>query len=1092
MVIYNALSRKEYERIFTCNTAKEIWKTLLITHQSNSQVKDNKIDLLVQEYEQFVISKDESIDSAFARFNTIITSLKALDEGYSSKNFVRKFLRALHPKWREKVVAIEESKDLTSLSLDELIGNLKVHKMIIKKDFKIVKEKVKRKYLALKAKKESSDEECSTSRSKDEEHAMTVRDFKKFFKRRGRFVRQPRNDKKKLQRSRDNKNGKSDRKCFRCGEPNHLIGECPKPSKDKNQRAFVGDMHGVDLEPDEWIKDSGCSKRMTGNQNLFSSYKAYNGDNVIFGSNLCGNIIGKGQICDNKCRVTFSEHDSEITKDGKVIDRGYSQNSKGYIILYKHIRKVKESLSVTFDETPPPSKTSPLVDDDLDEEEEIKVTEKKNLENDIVDETLEIDEIVNIKESRNHPLENVIGNLNQINLRSQAQNQRTKWVFINKLDENGIVSRNKATLVAQGYNQQEGIDYDETYASVARLESIRILLAYACVLDFKLFQMDVKSAFLNGFINEEVYVAQPPGFIDYEKPDHVYKIKKALYDLKQAPKGQVTSIRHEEEINVHDYQAITREIEPTLKPLEEIIRENVFCLGCMIRSSTKELFSPLENLEQKFRSRRRLFDTPNLIESNSPEFDHIFDIKEQSEEKVREIMTETMEQYMSKTRENYGSGVTRPTINQDTPFELKMQFLKELRGNTFSGSKHEDTNEHIEKVLEIVDLFHILKVNQDQIMLRAFPVSLTRAASRWLRNYPSGSRLFYNGLDFSTRQILDSKGAIPFKTFADAKIAIQEMAKYSQKWLNGTSSRTKITETSDGLAAIQAQLNNLGREIKKVNEKVAAGPGFYQRNNGNSSYPARRETMEESLSKFMTESAKRHEENSNINKEIRASTDAAIINQGASIKTLVLQIGQMSKVLQERGFGSLPSSTETNPKDQVKSILTATADLSEIRRMETSPYAISVPQHRYLFPKKVPFPSKYGVTCEDEAKTRNSETKTKTFEENSYLLLYTVSNKEDTAYQRQLITRIHTILLGLPEDIYAVVNSYKTAQEIWLRVQQMMKGSDIGIPEKKAKLFNEWERFTSNEGESIESYYHRFLKLMNDLKRNKHFSEKIA
>nr|GFA36112.1 reverse transcriptase [Tanacetum cinerariifolium] len=87
---------------------------------------------------------------------------------------------------------------------------------------------------------------------------------------------------------------------------------------------------------------------------------------------------------------------------------------------------------------------------------------------------------------------------------------------------------------------------------------------------------------------------------------------------------------------------------------------------------------------------------------------------------------------------------------------------------------------------------------------------------------------------------------------------------------------------------------------------------------------------------------------------------------------------------------------------------------------------------------------------------------------------------------------IQTILLGLPKDIYVVVDSCETAQEIWLRVQQIMKGSDIGIQEKKAKLFNEWERFTFNEGESIESYYHRFLKLINDLKRNKHFPEKIA
>nr|GEW11333.1 hypothetical protein [Tanacetum cinerariifolium] len=127
---------------------------------------------------------------------------------YSSKNYVRKFLRALHLKWRVNFMAIEESKDLTSLSLDELIGNLKVHEMIIKKDSEIVKAKAKRKSIALKAKKESSDEECSTSGSKDEKYAMAVRDFKNFFKRRGRFVRPPRNDKKTFQTSHDDKNGK--------------------------------------------------------------------------------------------------------------------------------------------------------------------------------------------------------------------------------------------------------------------------------------------------------------------------------------------------------------------------------------------------------------------------------------------------------------------------------------------------------------------------------------------------------------------------------------------------------------------------------------------------------------------------------------------------------------------------------------------------------------------------------------------------------------------------------------------------------------------------------------------------------------------
>nr|GEW92234.1 hypothetical protein [Tanacetum cinerariifolium] len=224
---------------------------------------------------------------------------------------------------------------LNVISLDELIGNLKVHEMIIKKDYKIVKAKVKRKSLALKAKKESSNEECSTSESKDKEYAMAVRDFKKFFKRR-----------------------------------------------DKNQRAFVGvSWSDSSEEDDEKVKNETCLIAQASSEIL---------------KLLHMDLFGPSAI------------------------RSYEGNRYTLVIVDDYSRKVEESLNVTFNETPPPSKTSPLVDDDLDEEEAIKVTEK-NLENDIEDETLEIDEIVNIKESRNHPLENVVGNLNQRTLRSQAQ-----------------------------------------------------------------------------------------------------------------------------------------------------------------------------------------------------------------------------------------------------------------------------------------------------------------------------------------------------------------------------------------------------------------------------------------------------------------------------------------------------------------------------------------------------------------------------------------------------------------------------------------------------------------------------------------------
>ncbi|GJR77898.1 hypothetical protein Tco_0090263 [Tanacetum coccineum] len=381
----------------------------------------------------------------------------------------------------------------------------------------------------------------------------------------------------------------------------------------------------------------------------------------------------------------------------------------------------------------------------------------------------------------------------------------------------------------------------------------------------------------------------------------------------------------------------------------------------MTRSSTNELFKPFKDPKRDFRSSRKHFKTLSLDELRSPDF-NLFSDQEYSEEEVAKTMAETMEQYMRKTRPDYGSRVVRPKIEDIDNFELKGQFLKELRTNTLSGSDYEDANEHV---------------------LLALPMSLTGAASRWQRNEPTISIttwdglktkflnkycpparttkkmeeinnfqqepdenlyqawerfkellmkcpqhyltkmhdviLFYNGLGIPPRQILDSRGAIPSKTTTDAKVAIQESAEYSQKWHNGTSRSRRPYYTKDcpfkeeGKTLDEAYYTQFGGPFQGGGYRAAA-PRFYQRNNANPSYQERRQSMEDTLSKFMSESAKRNEENSNLIKEIRALTDVAIQNQGASIKTLEIPIGQMSKVLQERGFGSLPSSTEANPR----------------------------------------------------------------------------------------------------------------------------------------------------------------------------------
>nr|GEX12745.1 hypothetical protein [Tanacetum cinerariifolium] len=226
-------------------------------------------------------------------------------------------------------------------------------------------------------------------------------------------------------------------------------------------------------------------------------------------------------------------------------------------------------------------------------------------------------------------------------------------------------------------------------------------------------------------------------------------------------------------------------------------------------------------------------------------------------------MTEpTMEEYMTKTREDYGSWIAR------LKFKPKGQFLKELRDNTFSGSENKDANEHIERVLEIVDLFTTAVVTQDQLMLRVFPISLTGAASRWLRNEPTGS--------ITNWEILKGK-------FLSKYCPPSRTAKRMEEINNFQQEPDETLYQEEGKTLEEAYYTQFGVPFPNAERYRAVASGFYQIDNENPSYQKRRQTMEESLSKFMTKSAKRHDGKSFLIKEIRASTDAAIKNQRASI-----------------------------------------------------------------------------------------------------------------------------------------------------------------------------------------------------------------
>ncbi|GKF08518.1 zf-CCHC domain-containing protein [Tanacetum coccineum] len=251
---------------------------------------------------------------------------------------VRKFLTALHTKWRAKVIVIKESKDLSSLALDELIGNLKVHEVVMEKNFEIYRGKKERvKSIALKAKKESSDDETSTSKSDVKEYAIAVKNFRKFFRRKGKFVRQPREEKKSF-RQRDKKKGKSERKCFRCGDPNHLICDCPKPSRNKDQKAFIGgSWNDSENDAEDKTNNETCLMAQSSNEVTLNSFCYSDNASSLDNDNM--------QIeYDSLCEISL-----KIINNNKILKTKRDLLDKEILELYKKIKKLERSKEIEIE-----------------------------------------------------------------------------------------------------------------------------------------------------------------------------------------------------------------------------------------------------------------------------------------------------------------------------------------------------------------------------------------------------------------------------------------------------------------------------------------------------------------------------------------------------------------------------------------------------------------------------------------------------------------------------------------------------------------------------------------------------------------------
>ncbi|XP_075091982.1 uncharacterized protein LOC142172107 [Nicotiana tabacum] len=584
-LLYNAISGEEYEKISNCDTAKEIWDKLEVTYEGTSKVKETHINMLVHDYELFQMKEGEFIEEMFARISKIISDLKAFGKPYSSGD-----------------------QDLNKLSYDELrrefIAFEKTH-------LKKTNQEEKKKTIAFKATTERADNDIDDDpEALQEEIAMVSRNMDGLMR---RYMNTRRGRIPPRQTRQYNEQDKNDGKCYKCGRFGHVQAECP----DLKRKVSKGCWTDEDTSDDECKDDNENCFMTRGDKNLFKEVTKIDGENVKFGDDSKGKIVGTrtvpfnnncditevylvdglnynllsiSQLCDAWYEVKFKktgcaiEHEtSKIILPGKmygnvyildgfeniddhicltsISDDPWSKEKRG-ILLQQFKVIMEENLKAEHLKIYAMIKDTPTISAPRSPQQN-GVVERKNstlqdmartmiLEYSLPNHFWAEGETSKSQELTNKP-DGVMESINEIsNSQSESPKESTnhtskirpnelrsepEYPQTNKLNEDEKVVRNKARLVAQGYSQQEGVDYDETFAPVARLESIQILLAYTSFKRFRLFQMDVKSVFLNGFIEKEVYVKQPPGFEDSKFPYHVYKLTKALYGLKQAPRA---------------------------------------------------------------------------------------------------------------------------------------------------------------------------------------------------------------------------------------------------------------------------------------------------------------------------------------------------------------------------------------------------------------------------------------------------------------------------------------------------------------------------------------------------------------------------
>nr|GEU30568.1 retrovirus-related Pol polyprotein from transposon TNT 1-94 [Tanacetum cinerariifolium] len=656
-----------------------------------------------------------------------------------------------------------------------------------------------------------------------------------------------------------------------------------------------------------------------------------------------------------------------------------------------------------------------------------------------------------------------------------------KWLWKKKRDEENIVIHNKASLVAKGYSPAEGIDFQELFAPVARLEAIRIFIAYASHKSIPIYQMDVKTTFLNDPLKEEVYVNQLDGFVDPHHPNKVYRLKKALYRLKQAPKEcKMTTLAE------HIIVADAENRPPMLvKSMYDswASRIRLFIKG---KKNGRMMFDSINNgrlfyptVIGKDRQTRHMrysdlteaqqlqddsdVQATNIIPHDSglavPTFQQGNDLIE-CINKAMAFLSAVASRFPPSNNQLRTS--SNPKIRQ--PFKMEESQLNKGRahGKIVKSAKEAKKFYVVQREVDTKDLDAYDSDCDDISLAKAqLMANLLSCDPNVLSKVPYSDTYLNDMIDHDVQDIL-----------------------YSKQTHIVDSPNNEITSDSNVIPYFNICLNH--------NMQLIIGSGIPRSDNGSQE----RHRVIDGINGIITFLEQLDQ---SLVGRIRVTDMMKLVIEikcfGMSADEFDKETGLSNGMLPKQADLSCVHALNKPHLHEVHIVPTGSENCPPMLNKENYVpwssrllrYAKSRPKGKLIH--NFIINGLYVRRMIPELRDPNHEV---LIDETFYVKTDDELTEKELKQIEADDQAIQTILLGLPEDIYAAIDSCETAQEIWLRVQQMMKGSNIGIQEKKAKLFNEWERFIFTNGESIESYYHRFLKLMNDLKRNKHFQEKIA